>query len=145
VLWIGLGASAEILRAVIQLKQDVVKELKADPTQNEDAVVTDVSYRTGSSVQPDDFTETFAFVYKSLDITKDCDLLSNWANGEFEAFKEALVINTKWNSEIPSSTETLVHPQNQHFTSFLDFNKSRLDKYRPENPKTVFCAVQVSK
>jgi hypothetical protein len=90
VLWIGLGDSAEILRAVIQLKQDVVKELKADPTQNEDAVVTDVSYRTGSSVQPDDFTETFAFVYKSLDITKDCDLLSNWANGEFEAFKEAV-------------------------------------------------------
>jgi hypothetical protein len=32
---------------------------------------------------------------------------------------EALV-NKKWNSRIPSSTETHAHPQNQHFTSFLD-------------------------
>jgi hypothetical protein len=86
VLWIGLGASAEILRAVEELKQDFVKDI----TQIKDAVVTDVSYRTGSSVQSDDFTETFDFIYKSLDITNDCDLLSNWANGEFEAFKEAV-------------------------------------------------------
>jgi hypothetical protein len=92
VLYYGAELLGEFEKMSVRLKAEVAQEIYAAVRPIKDAVVPDVIYRTGSKVQSEDYSETFAFDCTQLDISRDNALLSGWRPAEFDSFKQAVKV-----------------------------------------------------